>query len=853
MKRFVKAAAIAATACLAAFSCSKYDDTQLKESIKDLEERVQTLEEQVADNVAALQSMISLGSVQACVFDQNTGKVTITLISGKTITIDTQVKGSSLLTVIEQDGVYYWALCNDGETSLLQIGGKPVPVTVTPGLKLSDAGEWLITADGGKTWVSTGIFQQQSEETASSFFQNVTEDGDYLILTLMDGTQVKVAVVGEAKFVASAQELYFSKEGLEKSIAIEMNNVKAFTVTERPEGWKARVDHNEDEDTYSLVITSPEDIDASVTEGTVKVLGLFNGGQNPEIISVDVAYEAAFTLSLGVGATVDVSVSEHAFSDVNGYVVGAVKAAEFSAEAVAAWLNTEEGYLSECHTEAKTFSVEELVQDYDAGEAYVVFAAEHIPVKLITAGSAYYSADGIQNVEIGSTKVAAGISDIRYDSAHLSLEFTDMTGYFGGYSELGFWEAYGRDNVLEAIQVGNMTPMTAPSYDGLVNHFPDGVESTQILPDTEYVVWIMPESENGEYAAEDFILYTFRSAQISSDETIAAPAYEVTDVTYGGFTATVTPASGVYKTYAAIRKVSAVPEDVVTSVTELIDINNFSSGSSRLTVSANSFSEDDEVCLLAVSVTEDGRFGQVVKQTVELKKLEYSDAIFVSASAKIHDLGDVTLTLAFTGNPSTITYYCSATNYFSDDVMQDMLAKGQIGEAVCDYKISELEGGNTLELTGLTTGLEYTFYALVKDASGVPSKMTTLKFTPIVVIDYILSSSADYEYGMPVLSGTKSGTTYSYTITKPESCAKYWLFINDFEYITGNAKNPTVTDEYGATDKLVTMQLQSVGELELDASYSGSYSPVRSTTRVYLAWLDDKGNHHAIYTVNPNN
>lgn len=847
---------LAVLACMTA--CTKYDDTEIRESIKDLQDRVKALESQVADNVSAIQSMITLGSVQSVTIDAQTGKAVIKLKDGSSVTVDCETVGYSLITVEkDSDGEYYWAICEDGEVAPLLIDGKKVPVSVTPALKLSEQNEWMISADGGKTWVPTGIFQNQGEsgdntqqpgETVS-FFQNVEYDGDYLYLTLMDGKEIKVVVAGEGSFVAAADALYFTKESIEKSVTIEMNNVKAFTITEKPEGWKARVEFIDE--VYSLVVTSPEDISFAVKSGTVKILGLFNDGRDPEIISVEIVYEEPFVLSAGVGASAKMTVSEHALEDFQGYVLGVWNVNDFTPETVVAWLNTEEGYLSECRTESRIYEMTELVDGYDFSQPYIVYAAAHVPVKQIIAGSAAYTVEDLQFIEVGSEKVAGLFHDIRYDSAMLTLNsYLDVC--YGGFSDLNFWEAIGRDNMLESLEVGNMSPLEVSVYEGYANFFPGGVEGPQILPSTDYVVWLMPESESGTYSAEDFIYFTFTSAPITSDSSIPAPTSAITEITYGGFTAVVTPPSGVYKTYAAIRKLSVLPEDMQQSVTELIDIDNYSLGTSPLTVSSNTFSNGEEACLVAVSLMEDGRYGQVLQQTVELKPLEYSDNIGVAASSEVHGLGDVTLTLSFSGTPSTVTYYCTSTNYFSDDMLQEMLVKGQIGEAVNDLELSKLKDGNTIEFTGLSLGLEHTFYVLVKDAQGVPSKMTKVNFTPIVLIDYIFDTSSDYSYGMPVVSGTKSGTKYTYTVTRPETCVKYWMFIGDFEYLSGSSTSAAIVDEYVATDKLVTMQLENLGEMELTESYSGTFSPVRNTTRIYMAWLDDKGSYHAIYTINPN-
>ena len=96
----------------------------------------------------------------------------------------------------------------------------------------------------------------------------------------------------------------------------------------------------------------------------------------------------------------------------------------------------------------------------------------------------------------------------------------------------------------------------------------------------------MPYSDAAAYTETDFITYTFSTPGVKADESIPAPTYKVTERTFGGFTAEVTPAADVYKTYAAIRKATAIPEDEVTCVMELIDIDSHSSGLETVTVTS---------------------------------------------------------------------------------------------------------------------------------------------------------------------------------------------------------------------------------------------------------------------------
>lgn len=855
MNKIFKFCLMSLATIMGMLSCSQYDDTEILESIKDLQDRVAALETKVNENISAIQSMVTLGSVQSVSIDAETGKAVIKLKDGTSVTIDCETVGYSLITVEkDSDGEYYWAICEDGKVTPLLIDGKKVPVSVTPALKLSEQNEWMISADGGKSWVSTGIFQNQDEdednsqlpEQTVSFFQKVEYDGDFLVLTLMDGREIKVHVAGEAAFSTLTDTLWFAKEGIEKVAMLEMKNLKAFTITEKPEGWKARIQ------TDSLIVTSPADLAVSAKSGAVKILGVFNDGNTSEIVSVEVMYEKPVTLKAGVEATFEVVLSDHALEDIEGFIAGAWKASEFTPEALVQWLNSEAAYGIECYTSTAVFDLQQLVEGYNSNEAYVVFVAEHLPVKQLVAGNMAYKPEDFQLLEVGSSKMTAGFSDVRYDSATFTLELYEQMEYYGGFSELGFWEAVGRDNVLESLNHNNMTAMSAMSYSGAANMFPDGIEGSQILPSTNYVVWVVFAKESGEYTADDFILYSFASAPVVSNASLPAPSCEVTDVTYGGFSARITPAAGAYKTYAAIRKSSAIPEDEVESVTDLIDINNFSEGSDVLTVSSNNFSEQDEVYLLAVSILEDGSFGKLHKEKVELKKLVYSSDMSVSLNSSLSGLGDVTVSMTFTGNPATVTYYCTSNTYFSDEVLQDMLVKGQIGDAKNDVDVKSLDGSK-VELSGLSLGIEYTFYALVKDSEGNPSYMSKISFIPLILVDYVMSGSADYEYGMPQITVTRKLATYTMTVDMPDTCVKYWLFVGDYEYMTGSASSPELVDIYGATDKLLTMQLESLGATVNTESMGSVKLTVRSTTRIYMAWLDDKGNYHAVYTVNPNN
>ena len=116
---------------------------------------------------------------------------------------------SPVVTVVKgEGGALFWAV--DGEL-LLSADGKPVPATGEQGEPGKDApaptfrineGQWEFSLDGGSTWTATGQQAQgEAGPQGDSFFQSValSEDGSELILTLADGSEIRVPVRKEAQ------------------------------------------------------------------------------------------------------------------------------------------------------------------------------------------------------------------------------------------------------------------------------------------------------------------------------------------------------------------------------------------------------------------------------------------------------------------------------------------------------------------------------------------------------------------------------------------------------------------------------------------------------------------------------
>lgn len=225
------AAAVIALAPVA-LSCSPDELTgDLEDRVNDLENRVTELESQMAEQIEALQGLAGGTTVVSCTLDEETGIYTVVFSDGKVIEVANAGEGSSIIGVTEQDGKYYWTI--GGE--LMTDAGEPVPVSVTPGIRVNpETNIWEVSPDG-ETWLSTEITATEG----ASIFAKVEDDEDFVYFTLADGSSLKVAK--EKDFICEplSGKQYFNA-GETKTLKLNLSNVEKTTVT-KPEGWKASV------------------------------------------------------------------------------------------------------------------------------------------------------------------------------------------------------------------------------------------------------------------------------------------------------------------------------------------------------------------------------------------------------------------------------------------------------------------------------------------------------------------------------------------------------------------------------------------------------------------------------------
>ncbi len=166
--RFVTGIVVLAFIAVFANSCSKYDDSEIQDEIRQLQEKVNSLEKQcenINDNISQLNQLVKaqldndpVTSVREL---PNSTGFELELLSGKKITLSNGLAGkdntgNAPVVGIRQyeDGVWYWTLDNEFivvEGKMLKVYGADGVRGVVPMVKV-EAGYWLVSYDEGRNW-----------------------------------------------------------------------------------------------------------------------------------------------------------------------------------------------------------------------------------------------------------------------------------------------------------------------------------------------------------------------------------------------------------------------------------------------------------------------------------------------------------------------------------------------------------------------------------------------------------------------------------------------------------------------------------------------------------------------------
>ena len=266
--------------------CS-YDEAIWNE-VEQIKDRVETLEKAVIktnEDIVALQTIVRAlqNNVYVVAVNTTTDGYIIEFSDGTTATINNGKDGinAPVISVKQaEDGNYYWTVDGewllvdgervrangiDGENGANGTNGKDA---IAPQVRINDVTkEWEISTDGGNTWVSTGVVAEGKDgangsngsndtngTNGDSLFKKIdTSNPDYVVITLTDGTEFRLARYDESCpifIIVDAPAVAQVEYGTSIEFVVETDNIADY-VANTPQGWRAHYSEN------ILTITAP--------------------------------------------------------------------------------------------------------------------------------------------------------------------------------------------------------------------------------------------------------------------------------------------------------------------------------------------------------------------------------------------------------------------------------------------------------------------------------------------------------------------------------------------------------------------------------------------------------------------
>ncbi|CVI66104.1 hypothetical protein BN3659_00409 [Alistipes sp. CHKCI003] len=273
MKKLFALCCLAAAAS-GAWSCSDdYDDTALWQEIEQIKTDIASLNQQVTTLQTAMQDGALITQVTETTEGYKIDFSNNTSIVVKHGTNGTNGTDGAKIGVKEENGVLYWTL--DGEFITAPDSQDKIPVTGAAGatgpagtdghspvLAIDDEGYW--TVDGERVESNGAPVKAQGD----SFFSDVDETEDAVILTLADGSAITIAKYKESSLLFASATLYVPA-GQTAEIAYTAARVAFVELMSVPEGWTARLD----EQTGKVTVTAPAAATAAANGERLKIVG----------------------------------------------------------------------------------------------------------------------------------------------------------------------------------------------------------------------------------------------------------------------------------------------------------------------------------------------------------------------------------------------------------------------------------------------------------------------------------------------------------------------------------------------------------------------------------------------------
>lgn len=734
MKNLFKLMLLAALACPLFVSC--YDDSELRETVDMLVDKVFDLEQKLNDEIATLKGLLEGKIFVTEVALDPSGSTNVTLSNGSVLQLLPQKDLKSYVTYVTlTDGTDCWAYIDENGQKQLFLDEKkhPIPVVAeTPQVITKDDETYIVI--GGQEYPLSG-------NSVFSDYEVITDEetGEVLAVTFTFGEAMTFTVSVNAAqgfwFVKEdSQETvkfdsYFVQAGKTVSIQVKSKGVEDYVV-QLPYGWKNREAKIAGLDYFQITAPSAELLasGAADSEGNVKVLAVLEGGK---------ASAARLYVSTSPFKTMNTSYGKLTLDPYPGvaeYVYGICAASAYDKQAIVAAVN--EGKMPKGGVEMSeaivSIKLEELTDlAFVVGTEYVVWAYPVAEGDLIE--------DVVSERTFKYTLVEVAVVDEAFLDAAVSLNLGGLDGYYIGVSTA---KEYDEEVVLSSLNSGVYSAKTEP-----MNTKTSVFELTGVTANhsTDYVMWFTVAETGKKYAAEDLIVIPFSTStfeeggnaavSVDDDSVAAAPT---------SIQATLNVTDGTMFFYTFVKADSKVAKGTDEEIIDhLLKKGVQVEGTSAVVstkdkgVSLTALKPETDVMLLALAVDAEGKYGQLLKYGTSTSPLTYND-IKVTAEVKSLDPGNVKVKVSATSGAKDYIYWVGlltdnfwkSSTYLGSDAgsAAKYMALNQENYRFLDMKAAYPVADGMIVFDDLDPGSKYVFVCVAVDENGMTSQAAVTNF-----------------------------------------------------------------------------------------------------------------------------
>lgn len=848
---------------------------EMWDKLNDLEARLDSLEMNLNNQVAALNALMSNGSTISSCVKNGDGSYLIELSDGTKFTaMPDSVSFASIVSCMQIDGKPCWATC-DASGNLQPLrddSGKPIPVDTKFEVKVKDGAYYLVI--NGKEFLTS-----YDDKDVVQVFSSCTpmEDASgqvYAVkFTLGEGWEITVTVDGYkgALFMLSNVNRtvlteYYIDYGKSQTFLVDVNGIVDY-VMQIPDGWRVKETVEELSGDLYVTITAPTKetvaMNAAVPAGDLKVVSVVDGGK-AAITRLSLSTEPFKKFDVGALKAV-----VKAYTGVPKFIYGISNLADYDKDEIISQITqhlVSSSDLPEGSFESSNgidLTHEEIYPGISEDETYIFWA---IPVLYNESedesAAGYYVAEEMfreYNLTPMSAKIEASAPTLL--DAQLSVRVLGAVKMYAGVAPK-------TDNVLTEIvtQVNNgvYDPITDPalfSYSGPASEFPDAEAPSYLEPNSAYVAWVLPvETGKTKFTVADVMSAEFTTLDITEGGSLEVSVSEAV-LTPSSISQTVSceDAAMIYyaylsddlgkraSTYGNASKWGAIKEAETFAAVR----------GNTVDAAVTGLMPETTMWLFAAPVGHDGKYGEVSCVEVASQKVQFNSSISLKLE-KVEILSDeATLKVTATkGTPTEYVYWVgrktdpfwvetcggmkdNASLFMAANPDHEMFAKIM-------KKNPPIAADGTMKLTDLAIAKEHVALIIAKDETGLYSKCAYIAFETMSISlgdDYAEEGTEKWKTAKKYIednidwienyftagSGNGQGfASYAFDIKVPTNCTAYISC-----YTTVAAMNNGMKMDIMVELEETCSSFTSVGKAVID--------PVTGESPRHPDWYDDKG------------